>query len=68
MRSPAATVAPGVTVIAERYDTEVRTPPPWSRVTERRPATDPANVTRPGEAAATEVPEGTAKSTPQCPP
>ena len=64
---PAATRDPVVTMSDSSHEYDVRTPPPWSTVTESRPATDPANVTRPGAAAATGTPGSEAKSMPQCP-
>jgi hypothetical protein len=62
------THSPGSTATPSRYEYEVRSPPPWSMVTDRVPATLPANVTVPAAAARTTVPGVAAKSTPQCPP
>ncbi len=64
---PATTERPDETATEDRYEYDVLRPPPWSTVTERRPATEPANVTEPAPALATAVPTGTAKSAPQCP-
>lgn len=52
-------------VASHEYD--VRMPPPWSIVTDSRPATDPANDTRPAAAARTGTPGSASRSTPQCP-
>jgi hypothetical protein len=64
---PALTREPLLTAIPERYEYDERRSPPWSTVTLSRPATGPAKVTMPDEAATTGVPNSAARSMPQCP-
>ncbi len=64
--SPAATRSPGSTAMAARYEKLTRTAPP-ATVTERIPATDPANVTHPGTGLVTWDPGSAGTSIPQCP-
>ncbi len=65
--SPRATHLPTSTSTAARYEYDVRTPPPWSTVTERRPAIEPANVTTPAPSDRTLPRRGEATSTPKWP-
>lgn len=53
---PASTLTSCSTRISERYETDDRSPPPWSMVTDRIPATFPAKVTTPAPEALTELP------------
>ncbi|MFO7298888.1 MAG: hypothetical protein DIU67_001675 [Actinomycetes bacterium] len=64
---PRETARPAATSTDWRYETETCTPGEGWIVTDRIPATEPAKVTVPETGATTTVPDGAARSTPQCP-
>lgn len=63
---PRLTSIPAETDTSPRYDIDTLTAPA-SMVTDRIPATEPANVTVPVTGATTGVPAEATMSTPQCP-